>query len=64
MTSLEQIQEHAADPMASTLAHPDKPAHRARDQIESNGGEQALQFDGDEPIGVDDQWKIINAYFD
>ena len=63
MTSL-QTPEASSIPN-SNLANTENPAPRAPGQIDSSvGGNPIQDFDGEEQISVDDQWKIINAYFE
>ena len=58
MTSL--VENDSAIPVSSNLATNETPAHRAKDQIDTPDG--GIDLEG--PITKDDQWSIINAYFD
>ena len=62
MTSLQTPE--ASNLQNSNLAKSDNPAQRAPGQVDSAIGGIVQDFNGEDQIEVDDQWKIINAYFE
>ena len=62
MTSLQTPE--ASNLLNSNLAKSDNPAQRAPGQVDSAVGGIVQDFNGEDQIAVDDQWKIINAYFE
>jgi hypothetical protein len=67
MTSL-QTPSEATNMKNSNLAAPDNTAQRALAQMDSSAGgnyqQPRIEDYGEDEVSVDDQWKIINAYFD
>ena len=62
MTSLQTPE--ASNLLKSNLANSDNPAQRAPGQVDDAAGGNNQDFNGEDQISVDDQWKIINAYFE